>query len=285
MSKGNLLPTIRPNCSGEKSGNAMVQYLIRLDDLCPTNNLKKWERFFKLFDRYGIKPIIAVIPNNRDAKLIKCGNYNPDYWNLVRGLQKKKYILGMHGFEHRYATAGSGLFKLNNRSEFAGLPLHVQEQKISVAQSIFKRERINAHVFVAPAHTFDLNTLRALKRCTGIRMISDGLLSKPYTRYGFNWVPVQLPEATLKEKDTWTFNYHPETCTDEAFRKLERFIAENHRKFVSLNQLTFSSYSFRDYLKEHYQVYKRVMRRFLKRLIASIKQYSSPRHWAGRRVA
>lgn len=254
----------------------MVQYLIRLDDLCPTNNLKKWERFFKLFDQYGIKPIIAVIPNNRDPKLGNCGSHNPDYWNLVRKLQRKKYALAMHGFEHQYITRNSGLFKLNERSEFAGLPLHIQQQKINVARSVFEREKIETSIFVAPAHTFDFNTLTALKTCSTIRIISDGLLSTPYIRRGFKWIPVQLPEATLKQKDTWTFNYHPETCTDDAFRKLENFIVQHHQNFVSIEEVKFRPYRLSDFLKEKYQVYKRLIRKFLKRSAARVNQTIHP---------
>lgn len=46
-----------------------AKYLIRLDDACPTFSLAKWQRFFNLFDKYGIKPIIAVIPDCKDKSL------------------------------------------------------------------------------------------------------------------------------------------------------------------------------------------------------------------------
>lgn len=242
----------------------MVQYLIRLDDLCPTNNLKKWERFFHLFDLYDIKPIIAVIPDNQDPKLNACGDFNPYYWPLVRHLQKKDYIIGMHGFEHRYQVSNSGIFKINKRSEFAGLPLYIQEQKVKAAVSIFKREGVKTPLFIAPAHSFDRNTLRALDKHSDVMIISDGLLSSPYIRFGFGWVPVQLSEVAIKSSDTWTFNYHPETCTDEEFEKLEKFIAENHKHFVSLSQLTFKDYTLKDYVSEYYCVYHRLLRKFAK---------------------
>ncbi|MDR6940215.1 DUF2334 domain-containing protein [Mucilaginibacter pocheonensis] len=242
----------------------MVQYLIRLDDLCPTNNLKKWERFFHLFDLYDIKPIIAVIPDNQDPKLNACGEFNPYYWPMVRHLQKKDYVIGMHGFEHRYQINNSGLFKVNNRSEFAGLPLYIQEQKVKAAVAIFKREGVKTPLFIAPAHTFDRNTLKALDKHSDVLIISDGLLRSPYIRFGFGWIPVQLSEAVAKNKDTWTFNYHPETCTDEAFERLEKFIAENHQHFVQLSTLSFKDYTFKDYIDEYYQVYLRLLKTTVK---------------------
>jgi hypothetical protein len=249
----------------------MVQYLIRLDDLCPTNNLQKWDRFYQLFDRYGIKPIIAVIPDNKDPKLEACGNFNPDYWQLVRNLQQKAYIIAIHGYEHRYQNNKSGLLKLNKRSEFAGLPRRVQEQKIRAAVDIFKREGVHSKIFIAPAHTFDYNTILALAKHSEIQIISDGLLKSPYMRFGFKWIPVQLSEATVKAGNTWTFNYHPETCTDKEFKKLESFIEQHHSHFVSLSDLTFKQFTLTDYLYEQGCIYYRLLRGFAKSLLLSLK--------------
>jgi predicted deacetylase len=242
----------------------MVQYLIRLDDLCPTNNLPKWERFFELFDRYNIKPIIAAIPKNRDPKLIACGSFNPNYWELVRRLQSKGYIIGMHGFEHRYENGNSGLLKINKRSEFAGLPFYIQQRKLVASAAIFQREGVHTPVFIAPAHSFDRTTLLVLYHFTKIRIISDGLLKSPYTRLGFNWIPAQLPEAIEKSKDTWTFNYHPETCSDIVFQQLEAFIAKHHKNFVSINNLTYQPYRLKEFLQEEYLIYKSQLREFVK---------------------
>lgn len=249
----------------------MVKYLIRLDDLCPTNNLKKWEKFFDLFDQYDIKPVIAVIPDNQDPKLKLCGSYNPNYWSLVRQLQAKNYVIGMHGFEHFYQTNDSGIFKINRRSEFAGLPLHVQEAKIKAADSIFKRENVYTPLFVAPAHAFDHNTILALKNYSDVRIISDGLLKEPYIKSGFKWIPVQLSEATLKTSGTWTFNFHPETCPDEAFYKLKTFIEKHHKNFISLNELTYKPYTLTDRFTEHCIIYYRLLRRVGKSQILNLK--------------
>jgi hypothetical protein len=249
----------------------MAQYLIRLDDLCPTNNLEKWERFFNLFDLYGIKPVIAVIPDNQDPKLKACGSYNLDYWPLVRKLQAKNYVIGMHGFEHLYQTTDSGILKINPRSEFAGLPLHIQEAKIKAADSIFKRENVYTPLFVAPAHAFDHNTLLALNNCSDIRIISDGLLKAPYIKLGFKWIPVQLSAATLKTGGTWTFNYHPETCRDEAFYKLKTFIEKHHKDFVSLHELAYNPYTRKDHFTEHCTIYNRLLRQHVKNQIRNLK--------------
>ena len=245
----------------------MAQYLIRLDDLCPTNDLQKWSRFFNLFDKYQIKPIIAVIPANKDPKLEKISTHNPNYWQLVRDLERKGYVIGMHGFEHRYQTDNSGLLKANNRSEFAGLNYEMQEAKICLANEIFYSENITPLVFVAPAHTFDNNTLLAIKNCTEIKIISDGLLYYPYSRGDFNWIPVQLSEPTWKQNGTWTFNFHPETCTEEVFDVLQAFVTLHHREFVDLKTLKYKPFTWRSHIAEKFLIHKRLSKDLIKKLI------------------
>ncbi|RZL51213.1 MAG: DUF2334 domain-containing protein [Pedobacter sp.] len=245
----------------------MAQYFIRLDDLCPTNNLQKWVRFFDLFDQYQIKPIIAVIPANKDPKLLTIAKENPEYWQLVRELQQKEYIIGMHGFEHLYQTNHSGNLKANNRSEFAGLPYEQQEKKIYAATEIFLREKVKPIVFVAPAHTFDCSTLLAIKKWTGIEIISDGLLAHPYIKEGFKWIPVQLSEPVWKKNGTWTLNFHPETCSDELFNRLISFIALNYKDFSTIGAIKYQPFNFRSRLTENYLIQKRISKDFIKRII------------------
>lgn len=44
----------------------MLNYIIRLDDACPTMNHEKWRKVEKLLDKYDIKPIVGIIPNSKD---------------------------------------------------------------------------------------------------------------------------------------------------------------------------------------------------------------------------
>ena len=46
-----------------------AQYLIRFDDLCPTMLSDRWERFLSIVARYGVQPILGVIPDNQDPAL------------------------------------------------------------------------------------------------------------------------------------------------------------------------------------------------------------------------
>ena len=47
----------------------MAKYLIRLDDANQFFDEEKWLRLENIFDDLDIKPIVAVIPKNKDAKL------------------------------------------------------------------------------------------------------------------------------------------------------------------------------------------------------------------------
>ena len=106
-----------------------AKYLVRLDDACPTYNKENWDRLEKLLDEYNIKPIVAVIPENRDEKL-KYDNPDKGFWDKVYAWQEKHWTIGLHGFEHRYTTKSGGLVPLNKKSEFAGVSLAKQEVKI-----------------------------------------------------------------------------------------------------------------------------------------------------------
>ena len=44
-------------------------YVLRFDDLCPTANWQIWDRVEELLDQFGVKPIVSVIPDNRDKDL------------------------------------------------------------------------------------------------------------------------------------------------------------------------------------------------------------------------
>ncbi len=44
--------------------------LIRLDDIAENMNWDLMEKSEDLFDKYKIKPVLGVIPNNKDSELL-----------------------------------------------------------------------------------------------------------------------------------------------------------------------------------------------------------------------
>ena len=48
-----------------------MDYCLRLDDACPQMNAEKWARIERILDKYKVKPIVGVIPENRDPDLLQ----------------------------------------------------------------------------------------------------------------------------------------------------------------------------------------------------------------------
>lgn len=196
-----------------------AKYLIRVDDICEGFNLTNFNRIKYIFEAFNIRPIIAVVPNNKDEKLIYQNSiYGENFWTLINSLEKKfKWKVGIHGFEHNYTNNNSGILKINNFSEFSGLAYFDQKKKIENALNIFNRYNLSTDLFIAPAHSFDKNTLKVLIDL-GINKISDGFYTYPgKDESGLFWIPQQLWDFKLKKKGIWTINLHINSWKDVDF--------------------------------------------------------------------
>ena len=216
-----------------------TRYLIRLDDACPTMDHEKWGRMEILLEKYGIKPMVGVIPYNEDTKQ-QIDPENSDFWEYVKSWKKKGWAIALHGYNHCY-TSNKGLLGLNpmwERSEFSGLPLDEQREKIRKGIKIMQDNGLNPQYFFAPSHTFDNNTLIALKEESDIRIISDSVATKPYKMGEFIVIP-QLGGHCKKMAipGYWTFCLHPNMMTDENFVQTESFIKDNKANFIGFDEL------------------------------------------------
>ena len=226
-----------------------AKYIIRLDDACPTMDREKWRKIEDLCDKYNIKPIVAVIPDNKDPKQIK-DEVDPSFWDKVRNWQKKGWYIALHGYDHVYVSKSSGLVPFNKKSEFAGLTLEEQSKKIKKGIEIFKRENIETKIWVAPSHTFDINTLQALKNNTSVRIVSDGVALLPFIKYGFKWIPQQVWHFRKMPFGIWTCCVHPNEMDDVEYNNLENFIANNHNDFILVDNLNYKPYCILNFLFE-----------------------------------
>lgn len=217
----------------------MKQYLIRLDDACPTMDNEKWGAMEQILDRHGIKPMVGVIPHNEDSKQL----INPedkDFWIKVKRWSEKGWAIALHGYNHCYSSQGGlkGLNPMWSRSEFAGLPLTEQIEKIKAGVSIMRKHGINPMYFFAPSHTFDENTLRALREESDIRIISDTIATRPYTIDDFIVIPQFSGQCReIKLQGLFTFCLHPNIMKESAMKKTELFIQEHKRDFTSFDSL------------------------------------------------
>ena len=75
--------------------------LIRIDDIAENMNWELMEKCEKLFNKYSIKPLLGVIPNNQDKELLK-HQKKDKFWNKVRDWQNDGWEISMHGYTHIY---------------------------------------------------------------------------------------------------------------------------------------------------------------------------------------
>lgn len=220
------------------------KYLIRLDDACPTMDAVKWQRMEDLLDAYKVKPMVGIIPNCQDPQLMQ-DESDPHFWEKAFLWQEKGWTIAMHGYDHCYISdqGMSGLNPMWERSEFAGVPLEKQREKIRYGIQILKAKGIHPKFFFAPSHTFDQHTLTALREESDIRIISDTIGRYPY-KMGDFWLIPQIVGHCVKMpiSGIYTFCFHPNMMDDAAFEELEKFLHFYADSFVSFDQIDLYQY-------------------------------------------
>jgi hypothetical protein len=170
-------------------------------------NWKVWDVVERILLSADVKPILAVVPENRDPALQVCAARD-DFWDRVRVWHAQGWTIAVHGWQHRFVTNNSGILGINQFSEFAGLTASEQEHKLRCARQIFEQHGIEPWIFVAPAHSFDKATLQALRE-VGFSVLSDGFYPFPRRdRFGMIWVPQQLWSFKLRVCGVWTVCSH-----------------------------------------------------------------------------
>lgn len=214
-------------------------YIVRLDDASEYMDVEKWSKIEELLDKYSIKPIVGIIPKNQDENLVNEYQIDRGFWYKAKLWQEKKWALALHGYTHVYLSNKGGINPVNFRSEFAGVPLEEQKRRISNGINIFKEHGLHTKIFFAPSHTFDLNTLEALRSRSNIRIISDTVANDIYKMNEFYFIPQQSGRVRKLPFKVTTFCYHPNTMSEEDFKILEDFIRKYNSKFVSFEDLNF----------------------------------------------
>lgn len=132
---------------------------------------------------------------------------------------------------------GGGINPVNQYSEFAGLPLKTQKEKIGNGVKIFESHGLNPRIFFAPAHTFDENTMEALRQCSEIRIISDTPANNYYYKDDFYFIPQQSGRVRNLPFSLVTFCYHPNKMAEKDFSELESFLSKHRVKFCSVEEI------------------------------------------------
>lgn len=225
-----------------------MKIAIRLDDITQHMNWKNFNKFKALLDENGIKPLVGIVPDNQDDNLcFKEENIQyslifsgeEKFWNYIKELQDSGWVIAQHGYSHVYSRKKGGMFPLNRFSEFAGVPFEDQRNMIMKGKKILQSYGIATDIFMAPAHSYDKNTLNALKQA-GFSKITDGFGRSPYKWQDMTFYPIayRLESSLRKDKGYTTMVVHTNTMTDEDFKRYRRIISEGN------------VISYGDYLKE-----------------------------------
>ena len=211
--------------------------LIRIDDVCENMNWNLMSKLESLFDNYSIKPVLGVIPNNRDEDFLSFPR-NDNFWDQVRKWQDKGWEIVQHGDTHIYdrlCSKKSDYFEYGGGSEFFGHPLNVQEKRIKNGLEKFKREKINIRSFFAPNQTYDENTFIALKNC-GINEVIDGYGLMPYTEKNVKFIPQLFEKVVLLPFGIQSTKLHLHVWDENDYKKFENFIKINSKKIITYDQ-------------------------------------------------
>lgn len=206
-----------------------ARYIFRMDDITPTMD---WDRFwalFRLFNRHRIKPLLGIVPDNRDPHL-ECRAPHEHFWETMRNLGERGFVeFGQHGYQHLLTRKpGTALLRATHgktviKSEFAGYSYSDQLHKIQEGQKLLRAQGIKTSYWVAPNHSFDHTTLKALRE-SGFSAISDGISLYPYEHLGLIFVPQQFWRPTWMPTGVFTVCLHTNEITNKEVQQLRQFL-------------------------------------------------------------
>ena len=232
-----------------------------------------WDRFAKVkevLDEAGIRPLIGVVPFPEDDNLDRIGlsegvtpnTYLPvDKWPdsvrsavpdteesyaaFLRELKGKDWIIALHGYKHMYTSKRRGIFPLNNFSEYVGVSYYEQLRMIKEGINKLTEIGIPPELFMAPAHSYDKNTLRALA-AAGLTRVTDGFGTRPYIRPvrgmnktdGVRFYPIcrKRSECTSIKDGYTTLVLHCNTMNDEDIDALRKLLKEYRDCFIDYRE-------------------------------------------------
>lgn len=212
-------------------------FIIRLDDIAENMNWDMMQQAENLFDKFKVKPVLGVIPNNKDPELLSYPKSKVNFWDQVRKWNNKGWEIGMHGTNHVYDQYCKKIDYLGHGgdTEFCGQTYDHQLEKIKLGTKKFREEKILVRTFFAPNHTFDANTLLALKECK-INHVLDGYGLMPYQEDEINFVPQLFYKIIPLPFGIQSFQIHLNYFNQKDFENLKSFVEKNSKKIITYEQ-------------------------------------------------
>jgi len=205
-----------------------------MDDITPEMNWEAFNRFEALFSCYEVFPLLGVVPNNQDDRLRR-GKYNPEFWDIIRALHARGWLVAQHGYTHQQSTKNGGILNVSNKSEFAGVPYAEQYEKIKKGKALLSSQGIDSDIWMSPSHSYDRNTLSALTNL-GFRYITDGYSLYPYSYQGLKFIPCQISRPYKSVVGCLTVCIHCNSISDEGFQEIASFLTRHSTRCASYDE-------------------------------------------------
>jgi peptidoglycan/xylan/chitin deacetylase (PgdA/CDA1 family) len=205
-----------------------------MDDIHPAMQWERFELWRDLLTDHSIRPIIGVTPDFRFGRK-SSPDTNSAFWREVRQLQSSGWTVALHGCHHLANTTSAGSLGICQASEFAGLPLERQLEILRKGKALLEVNGVQTNTFMAPWHSFDDNTLLALRKL-GFTAVTDGYGFAAFQQSGLRFLPQQFENPRAMPFGIWTFAIHPESVPDSQFSEIRTFLTTHRERFLSFEE-------------------------------------------------
>ncbi len=212
-----------------------TRFILRFDDITPRMAWSKFLPFKEILEKNKIKSLLGVVPESQDPKL-DVEKERGDFFDMVRFWERYGDSIAQHGLHHCYDSNSAGILAINPRSEFAGLSYDRQLHRIRKGKELLEREGVWHPFFMAPAHSFDYKTLKALSYFN-FKAVTDGYGFHPYYMNSILLVPQMTSFPLHAGFGVCTICVHINSMKDIDIRKLQNFIIFNKNKFVDFKDV------------------------------------------------
>jgi predicted deacetylase len=218
------------------------KFVLRFDDVVPQMAWSKFDPFEQLSRELDIPLLVGVVPHCLDPTLA-VEPARLDFWTLVRDWASRGWTIAQHGYTHQYVTDDPGILRIGKRSELAGLSYDDQYAKLAAGKQIMNEQGVWQPVFMAPSHSFDANTLRALA-ALDFQYLTDGWGVYPYALGGLTAVPQLFAKPLHFGFGVYSICLHVNTLTDAEVQGVLEFVRAHRSQFVSFDEAARTSHSF-----------------------------------------
>ena len=211
--------------------------ILRFDDIAENMNWETFNIIENTLKELNIKPVLGVIPLNKDPELLQYKKNDGNFWDKIRSWNNYGWEIAMHGTHHLYDKfIKTRIDYLNHggNSEFCDHSLEVQNSKIKKGIEKFRNEKIIIRCFFAPNHTFDMNTLIALKN-SGIKQVLDGYGIMPYEENNITFIPQLFYKNYVLPFGIQTLQIHINYFNNIKLKKFIYFLKLNKHKIINYN--------------------------------------------------